>query len=375
MPLSVLIAQPISDCDGAQVVCTNSTFSFSPSGIGNVDDFSSPNNFSGCLTTGENNSAWYYFEFDNNTVPGEIITFVIDANNSADYDFAVFGPGAGCGALGAPIRCSYAGGNGDTGLDTGATDFSEGAGGDGFVAPISVGPGQGFYLLIDNFSGNGQSFTLTWGGDAADNLNCNPCSLDIISYTPSWQVCPGGPGITFDIVLDGTSPSTTYEWSSPDGGMPYLSNGFVLNPTVVIPAGVNGTFTYNLTITEGSCTEQLTITVTSDGVPPLTISGDDEFCPGESVTLTVTPSNLSSYSWSNGGTGSSITVSAGGTYTVTATNASNCTGTASFTVTELPAPTVDITGDLEICDGESTTLTASAGFIGYEWNIGVFALP
>ena len=369
-PVGALLGQSVSDCDGAQVICTNSTLSFNPSGMGSVDDFSSPNNFSGCLATEENNSVWYYFEFDNNTLPGEIITFVIDANNAADYDFAVFGPGADCGSLGAPIRCSYAGGNGDTGLDTGSFDNTEGAGGDGFVAPISVGPGQGFYLLIDNFSGNGQSFTLTWGGGAADNLNCNPCNIEVLSYTPSWQVCPGGPGVTFDIMLDGTSPSTLYEWSSPDGGMPYLSNGFILNPTVTIPPGVNGTFTYNLTITEGACTEQLTVTVTADGVPPLTITGDNEFCPGESATLTVTPGNLPSYSWSNGGTGPSITVSAGGTYTVTATNASNCTGTASFTVTELSAPTVDITGDLDICDGESTTLTASPGFTGYDWSTG-----
>jgi gliding motility-associated-like protein len=335
-----------------------------------VADFASPNNFAGCLSSGENNSVWYYFEFDNNTTPGEIITFVISSGNSADYDFAVFGPGASCGALGGPIRCSYAGGNGNTGLSTGSVDFSEGAGGDGFVAPITVGPGQGFYLMIDNFSGNGVSFNLTWGGDAADNLNCNPCDIEILGYTPSYQVCPGGPGVTFDIQLDGISGSTFYEWTSPNGGLAYLSNPFVLNPTVTIPQGINGSFTYNLTITDGSCTEQLSITVTADGVPPLNITGDSQFCPGESATLTVTPGNLSSYTWSNGASGSTITVTQAGTYTVTASNASGCTATAAFTVTELPAPTVDITGDLEICPGESTTLTASGGFIGYSWNIG-----
>jgi len=363
-----LLAQNSSDCEGAQVICTSGTTSFNPQGSGDVDDFGNPNNNQGCLSSGELNTVWYYFEFDGNTVPGEFITFVISPDGSADYDFAVYGPDANCGNLGNPIRCSYAAGSSDTGLSTGAADNSEGAGGDGFVSEIEVQPGQGFYLAVDNFSGNNTSFELSWGGTASDNLNCNPCALNVLSYTPSWDVCPGGPGVTFDIVMEGATSSTLYEWTSPDGGMPYLSNPFILNPTVTLPEGVTGSFTYNLTVTEGSCTEAITVTVTAAGVPALSISGDNTVCTGESSTLTASPGNLSSYVWSNGASGPSIDVSTGGNYTLTVTNAAGCSNTASIQVQEFPPPVINISGDQTICSGGSALLSADPGYPSYLWN-------
>ncbi|MEZ5048568.1 MAG: hypothetical protein R2766_02845 [Saprospiraceae bacterium] len=56
-------------------------------------------------------------------------------------------------------------------------------------------------------------------------------------------------------------------------------------------------------------------------------------------------------------------------YTVTVTDENGCTNTATVTVTVNPLPTPAISGDLEICDGETTTLTASGG-TSYEWNTG-----
>ena len=50
------------------------------------------------------------------------------------------------------------------------------------------------------------------------------------------------------------------------------------------------------------------------------------FCQGDSITLTATPG--SSYLWSNGDTATSITVSSSGTYSVTITDANNCTSTS-----------------------------------------------
>ena len=57
-----------------------------------------------------------------------------------------------------------------------------------------------------------------------------------------------------------------------------------------------------------------------------------------------------------------------GTYSATATNSCGSTS-SSFTVTESPGPTVVITGVLSICDGASTTLTAS-GADTYVWSTG-----
>ena len=176
----------ITDCSGAEVLCSDGVISFNPNGIG-TDDFASPGNNSGCLAGGENQTAWYYFEFDAAMPAGSQIEFTIDPNGGAgeDYDFAVFGPDVDCGALGSPIRCSFAASScgfcPQTGLGNGATDNSEGAGGDGYVAPITVQPGQGFYLLVDNWLGSSNGFDLSWGGSAAPFLNCNAdptCELE-----------------------------------------------------------------------------------------------------------------------------------------------------------------------------------------------------
>ena len=57
-------------------------------------------------------------------------------------------------------------------------------------------------------------------------------------------------------------------------------------------------------------------------------------CEGQSITLTA--ANGSSYSWSNGQTGSSVTVSPSQTTTYTVTTNSPCVSTASITVTVDP---------------------------------------
>ncbi|MEZ5048571.1 MAG: hypothetical protein R2766_02860 [Saprospiraceae bacterium] len=44
-------------------------------------------------------------------------------------------------------------------------------------------------------------------------------------------------------------------------------------------------------------------------------------------------------------------------YTVTVTDENGCTNTATVTVTVNPLPTPAISGDLEICDGETTALS------------------
>ena len=68
----------------------------------------------------------------------------------------------------------------------------------------------------------------------------------------------------------------------------------------------------------------------------VSIYGNTTIYEGQSTTLTVLGAN--SYSWSNGSTGSSITVSPTSTttYTVTGSNSCGNTGTASMTVTVLP---------------------------------------
>ena len=103
----------------------------------------------------------------------------------------------------------------------------------------------------------------------------------------------------------------------------------------------------------------------------LNISGGNEFCTGQSLTLTAnaTGTGTITYSWSNGPTTSANTVTSGGTYTVTVTDGVGCSDTESITVTE-NSVTASITGNDEFCEDGSTDLTANPLGLSYQWSTG-----
>jgi predicted outer membrane repeat protein len=89
----------------------------------------------------------------------------------------------------------------------------------------------------------------------------------------------------------------------------------------------------------------------------ISTSGPTSFCSGGFVNLTVPQSGT--YSWSNGASSPSIATSASGNYSVTVIDPNGCFGTASQQVTVFPA-SVQITGNTTLCNGLSTTLTATS---------------
>lgn len=127
-----------------------------------------------------------------------------------------------------------------------------------------------------------------------------------------------------------------------------------------------GTYTHTLQTISG-CDSMLTLTLTVKTLPTISISGNTTICEGQSTTLTATGGN--SYSWSTGSTNSSLSINQSGIYTVTATNAEGCSASTSTTVTVNPLPTITIGGNTTICQGSSTTLTAS-GADSYSWSTG-----
>ena len=170
-----------------------------------------------------------------------------------------------------------------------------------------------------------------------------------VNATPSPSITAGGP-TTFC-----AGGSVTLTASS---GASYLwSNGATAQS---ISVSSSGSYSVTVTNTNGcsATSTPTTVTVNANPAPSITAGGPTTFCAGGSVTLTA-PAGYS-YTWSNGATTQSITVSASNNYSVTVRDANGCSGTsAPATVTVRPRPTATVSGGGAICPGGSATITAT----------------
>ncbi len=144
------------------------------------------------------------------------------------------------------------------------------------------------------------------------------------------------------------------------GGTSHTWNtGATTNSITVSP---NTTTTYTVTSNANNqCSTTDTVTVTVRPYVSTTISRDTTICVGETVSLTV--NGGTSRTWSNGGTGTSITVtpSTTTTYMVTSNQANQCSTTDTVTVTVQPYVVTSISSDTSICPGEPVSLTVTGG--------------
>jgi hypothetical protein len=109
----------------------------------------------------------------------------------------------------------------------------------------------------------------------------------------------------------------------------------------------------------GNTSEFSSCILVQSGITPLVTnnSGDTSLCDGDSIMLT--SSLADSYTWSNGDTTQSIVVYDAGSYSVTVDSAGFIGSSESVTIVGNPKPSVSITGLTLICNGGSTTLTAT----------------
>jgi predicted transcriptional regulator len=153
-----------------------------------------------------------------------------------------------------------------------------------------------------------------------------------------------------------------------NGGQLYLWNNGATTAFIRVTPSVTATYTVTVTNING-CQASSSVTVVVNPLPTPTISGDLEICVGETTRLTA--SGGASYSWSNGVNvyWQDVSPTVTTTYTVSVTDDNGCQASTSVTVIVNPLPTPIISGDLEICVGETTRLTASGGST-YVWNNG-----
>ena len=99
------------------------------------------------------------------------------------------------------------------------------------------------------------------------------------------------------------------------------------------------------------------------------IGGDLEFCSGETSTLDGGGA-FETWVWSTTETTQTIDVTQAGSYSVTVSDATGCTGSSEVVVTTLQNPEPTITGQLELCLNQTTTLGVSEEYTSYSWSDG-----
>jgi len=174
------------------------------------------------------------------------------------------------------------------------------------------------------------------------------------ALAPIGPFCQGAPPELLSNVQDGVLGT----WSGPGVNAGFFTPSFA------------GPVALTFTPAPGECANPAILAVEVIPNPVPDIDGPDAICDGNTEFLTVT-ANFASYLWNTNETTQTIPVFGSGTYSVTVTaQPGNCIGEASFTVNESPAPMPSVSGDTQICPGESTTLSVDASFESYEWSDG-----
>jgi len=229
-------------------------------------------------------------------------------------------------------------------------------------AAISGTPPPGLTVQSTHLTGiptTAGTFTLTITG--TDNLSATTSTSLVI-------LIPAGP--TPPVIAGSTSicsgQSAVLAASGCSGGTIQWSNGETGLTQTVSP--IQTTTYYATCQLDGlSSTQSNTLTVTVSGTIAATITGNLTICGGQNASLTANGGG--SYRWSTGAITATISTSTAGTYSVTASYGPGCSAVTSVSVISNPLPIASITGNLSICTGQSTTLTATGGAT-YLWNTG-----
>ncbi|MBO4645639.1 MAG: putative Ig domain-containing protein, partial [Bacteroidales bacterium] len=176
---------------------------------------------------------------------------------------------------------------------------------------------------------------------------------------------------------DGCGGAITFVSQSPAAGAEYAQTNVAQNITVTVTV-------------KDACnnpqSKQVTVVIPANTLTVSPTVSTSPICLGASTTVSsnVTGATSPTYSWSSASadaglpsnlTTANITVtpaSAGSkTYTVSVTGNNGCSATATQTVTVNALPVVTISGTTEICQGQNTTLTASASDCSFAWSDGL----
>ena len=176
--------------------------------------------------------------------------------------------------------------------------------------------------------------------------------IDSINLGNDTVLCTGE-----NLILDATLQNATYLWH--DGSTAPIFT-------------VTQTGTYHINRSLGGCSSKDTIQVNFLPQPSISIGNDTSLCQGNQLLLNAGNGTAPgvTFLWNNHTTTPSLSVTTGGTYSVTITDNNGCTASDTILVNLIPLPSLSLGPDIDLCDGDSLIADASAPNSTYLWNDG-----
>jgi hypothetical protein len=193
----------------------------------------------------------------------------------------------------------------------------------------------------------------------------------LAAFTNSTSVlCAGTNSVVYSVPNE---TGVIYHWDFNGVGSNTSGNGTNTVSMDFNSSASNGTLSV---YAQNSCsvTPTITLAITVNALPTLTITGNNAICSNSTDVLTVSGANT--YTWSTGSFSPTTVINPSVTtvYTVTGQSTQNCVSSKSFTVESLPSPTVQITTpSATICANQTITLNAVGSSTLFIWSDGVIS--
>ena len=250
---------------------------------------------------------------------------------------------------------------------------------------ISIGVTGGTSPIFAEWSNGSIGFTITdlapdtYTVTVTDNNDCTASASYTVNAGGTVEVelvqithvsCFGGSNGSITVIATGGIPPYTYAWSNGMTGA--AITGLAAGSYLVTATDMNG-----CAVVEG-------YTINQPAAINIIINQTSQnLCAGDTIAdlTAVVSGGTSPYTavWSNGETGLINTNLAAGTYTITVTDAANCTATASATVSDPPLLVVSVMTTHETSAGANdgtATANASGGVspYTYSWSTGATSI-
>ena len=241
---------------------------------------------------------------------------------------------------------------------SGSLSFCPPSTGTELYANVSGGTANYFYNWDSGVSSNDTLFIAGNGTHTVvvtDSVGCTASSSVNVNGTvaPSLNIFSVGNLCIGPVTLQTTIPNASSYFWQPGG-----------QSTSTIATSTPGTYSVSLVI--NGCSVDTSFVLLPPILPVLTLSGNPDFCPGDTAILSInaSPSGNYTYNWLQSGnliaSGDTASFANTGAYAVVAQDQSTqCKDTLFFTVNQLQNPLAQVSGNTTVCAGASLTVSAN----------------